>query len=249
MKIKAIKSKLFQPPKDDLFSAIKSSIKKVPENSILAISSKVVSISEGRCVPIDGVKKEDLIKKHSDKYLMTKDGQGRHAIYTITNNILIRSAGIDKSNAGGFYILWPKNSQKSAREIWRWIRKTYCVKNIGVIITDSTSTPLRRGTVGISLAHYGFEPLRDYRNTRDLFGRKYKFSQTNFPDSFASIAVATMGEGVEQTPFVLIEDLPHIKFGVFKPKQKKYSSFEVALDEDIYYPFFGKKKWKRGGSN
>ena len=45
---------------------------------------------------------------------------------------------------------------------------------------------LRRGVLGISLAHYGFAPLRDYRGTVDLFGRELKMSQTNIADALAA---------------------------------------------------------------
>jgi F420-0:gamma-glutamyl ligase len=50
MRIKAIKTRLIKLPKDDLFEAISSSIKALPESSILAIASKVVSVHQGRCV-------------------------------------------------------------------------------------------------------------------------------------------------------------------------------------------------------
>lgn len=249
MKIEAIKTKIFIPPKDDLFGAIRASVKTILEKSILVISSKVVSISEGRCVPIGSIDKKELIKRESDLYLKTKNSNGNDVFFTITKNIIVRSAGIDESNGNGFYILWPKNPKKSAKDIWKWLKQTYKIKNVGVIIVDSNSIPLRRGTIGLSLSHYGFKSLKDYRKDKDLFGRNYKSSQTNFPDSFAAIAVATMGEGSEQTPLVLIEDLPHIEFGEFKPSNKKYSKFEVELEEDVYKPFFGTKKWKKSNRN
>lgn len=38
----------------------------------------------------------------------------------------------------------------------------------GIILSNSHSTPLRRGTTGISIGFYGFEALWDYRGQSDL---------------------------------------------------------------------------------
>src|SRR5208337_1912501 len=100
-----------------------------------------------------------------------------------------------------------------AKEIYEYIKKQFGLKAFGVIISDSHTTPLRTGIMGIGIAYYGFYPLRDYRNKKDIFGRKLKMSQTNIVDSLAASAVYEMGEGVEQTPIAVIEDVGDISFG------------------------------------
>src|SRR3989344_4516367 len=157
MIIKPIKTRPLLPPKDDLLGALSKSIKSLKEKDIVVITSKVVSIWQGRCVPVSQVHdKDSLVMAEADKYLPRVMAPGALVMHTIKDNIFIPSAGIDESNADGHYILWPKNSKLVARELWKWLRNKYKVKKLGVIITDSHTIPLRWGVLGISLAYYGF---------------------------------------------------------------------------------------------
>jgi len=246
MIVTPIKIRVLIPPQDDLLSAVRQSVKKIPEKSILVVTSKVVSIWQGRCVPISQVPhKDELIAREADVYLPRSVVPNAWCMHTIKDNVLIPSAGIDESNAAKHYILWPKNPNQVAKELWTWVRKTYHVHQLGIIITDSHSIPLRRGVVGISLGHYGFLPLHDYRGTADLFGRKLTSTLANIPDSLAAAAVFTMGEGKESTPLCLIEQASSVVFVLHPSKSKKpYSSFHVSLQEDLYYPLFAKLPWK-----
>jgi len=249
MYIKPIKTKKCIPPKDDMFAAIRSAVKKIPERSVFAITSKVVSIHEGRCVPVESVADKDKLIMSEADYYLPKDKKNPWVMHTLTHNLFIPTAGIDESNANGFYILWPRDPKKSAWELYKWIRKTYGVKDVGIIITDSHSIPLRRGVMGISLAHYGFAPLNDYRGKKDLFGRDFHVSQTNVADGLASAAVLAMGEGAEQTPIALMTDVDFVKFTSKTIRSRKqFSSFEVPVEQDMYAPFFARMKWRKGGS-
>jgi putative folate metabolism gamma-glutamate ligase len=248
MIIKIVKTRVLKPPKDDLLGVIEKSIKSLPEKSIVVITSKVVSIWQGRCVPmINNLKKDDLVVKEADFYLPRSFVPGAWCMHTLKNNIFIPSAGVDESNANGFYILWPKNLPQTARELWKWLRKKYHVKNLGIIITDSHTIPLRRGVMGISLSHYGFNPLKDYRGKPDLFGRLFKMAQTNIADGLAAASVVVMGEGSESTPICIISDIPWVKFVSKSVKSKKpFSSFVIRTKEDLYYPLFSSVPWKKG---
>src|SRR3989344_5787792 len=248
MKIQAIKTRKFLPPKDDLWDLL-SAIKSLKENSIVVVTSKVVAIGEGRCVPLDSIEKDELIAKEADKYLPRKLSLNEWTIYTIKNNLLVAAAGIDESNADGYYILWPKNPELSAKKIWVFLRKKFNIKNLGVIITDSRVTPLRRGVVGVAISYFGFKPLKDYRGTKDLFGRKFEMETTDIPDSLASAAVLEMGEGAEQQLLAVITDVPYVEFidREFKPKNSD-SSFEIPEKEDLFYPFLSSVPWKKGRS-
>ena len=247
MIIRPIKTRKFLPPKDDLWDLISSSITALEEESVVVITSKIVSISEGRCVKSGSVGKDELAKREAEFYLPRNEVPGKWLMHTLTKNQLIASAGIDKSNGGSFFILWPKNPQRSAKKIWGFLRKKYSVKTIGVVITDSHTVPLHRGLVGMCIGYFGFEPLRDYRGKKDIFGEELKMSQTNIPDSLASAAVFEMGEGNEQTPLAVISNLDSkIKFTGEGPATEKYNSFEVPVKEDLFYPFLKSVKWKRG---
>lgn len=248
MKVTAIKTRKFLPPKDDLFSLIKESFYnvKLKERSVIVITSKVVSISEGRCIKIeDKTKKAELIKKEADFYIDKNKISGKISTLTIKDNILISSAGIDEGNGNGYYILWPKNPFLSVKKVYKFIKKKYSLKNFAVIISDSRRTPLREGILGVGLSYYGLEPLRDYRGKKDIFGRRINFSQTNIVDSLAAAAVFAMGEGDEQTPFAIIEDIKDLRF--VNKDFSKNDVLKTSIEEDKYNFFLQSNIWKKGG--
>jgi dihydrofolate synthase / folylpolyglutamate synthase len=242
MEIIPIKTSILRPPQDDLLTKIKKSRLQLREGDVVALTSKVVSIWQGRCVPQEGTDKHALAKKEADYYAMRRTAGGNFLL-TIKNNVLIASAGIDASNADGYYILWPRNLKKTAEELLRWFKKTYRKKQLGLIITDSHMVPFRRGVVGVAISWAGFEPLHDYRKTKDIFGRKFRVSQVNIPDALATAAVYAMGEGREQTPLAVIRKAPHIR----PPRKRhgKYESFNIPFKEDLFAPFLKSVRWRR----
>jgi putative folate metabolism gamma-glutamate ligase len=218
-------------------------IKRIDENSILAITSKIVSICEGSVVDSKEVDKEKLVYREADLFLSGKNKFG--AILTIKNNVLIPTAGIDESNGNGKYILWPKNPQKSANQIRKYLRQKFKVKNVGVLITDSKTTPLRWGTTGIAIASSGFEALNSYIGNTDIFGRKMIATKANIADGLAACAVLVMGEGSEQTPLALIAEIPFVKFKDLNPTAKELSELPINLKDDLYGKILTAVKWKR----
>lgn len=242
MIVKAIKTRKFLPPQDDLWDLL-TAIKSLKENSVVAVTSKVVSIGEGRCISIEKFPDKDrLVIEEADKYLprnATPDGLVMH---TIKNDIFVASAGIDESNGKGFYILWPKDPNASAKKIWKFLKKKFKVKNLGVVITDSHLVPFRKGVIGICIGYFGFKPLKDYIGKEDLFGREFKMETSNLPDSLATAAVLEMGEGAEQTPLAIITDVPYLQF------TSTFFNFTISPKEDIFSPLFSSVNWKKGGS-
>ncbi|TSC78102.1 MAG: hypothetical protein G01um101433_389 [Parcubacteria group bacterium Gr01-1014_33] len=235
------------PPQDDLLAVIRDALPRLEENSILAITSKVVSIWQGRCIPKEKFPdKDELVKKEADKYLSRDVVPQKWIMHTIKNNLFIPTAGIDESNANGYYVLWPKNPQDTARALYDWARETYKIKNIGIIITDSHTIPLRRGTLGISLAHFGFIPVKDYRKETDLFGRPFAMTLLDIADGLAAAAVVAMGEGKESTPLALIRDIPFVEFVETPPPETSDTSLEIPEKEDLYYPFLSSVPWEKG---
>src|SRR3990167_3854652 len=249
MKVYPIKTRVFLPPKDDLLSFIKESFSSLTlkEKSIIVITSKIVAIWQGRCVKINSVKnKDELIKKEADFYIDRDKVPKGYVILTIKNNILIPTSGIDESNANGYYILWPEKSMVAAKHIYQFIKKTYKLKKFGVIISDSHCTPLKNGVMGIAIGYHGFHPLRDYRGKKDIFKRTLKMSQTNIADSVAVAAVLVMGEGKEQTPIAIVEDVNSVKFGRFDTTHS--DPLIIDKNNDIYAPLINGAKWQKGGS-
>lgn len=248
MIVKAIKTRKFLPPKDNLWELL-DTIKVLKENSVIVVTSKIVAIGEGRCIPFSAATKDELAIKEADKYIPREMSPGGWILHTIKNHMLIASSGVDESNGADYFILWPKDAQKSAKNIWKYLRKKFKTQDLGVIITDSRLVPLRRGVVGIAIGYFGFKPLRDYRQKKDIFGREFKMETSNLPDSLATAAVLEMGEGSEQTPLARVTDIPYIEFTKkdFKPETLD-DSFEISEKEDMFYPFLSSVKWKKGGS-
>jgi len=247
MIVKAMKTRVFEPPQDDLPSFISESLSKMElkNNSIFIITSKVVSIGEGQCVEMGSLQnKDELIKKEADYYIPREQSPGGHVMLTMKNNILIPTAGIDESNARSYYVLWPKYPYHSAQRIHSLIKEQFGLDSFGVIISDSHCVPARRGVLGIAIAYYGFCPVEDCRTKNDIFGRELKITQVNVADALCAAAVLVMGEGNEQTPIAIAEDVDFVHFKEFDPQEE--NPLVVDQDEDMYAPLIKGVDWKRG---
>lgn len=245
MKITTVKTHKITSEDWSIFDIVEKYLKGLPNKSIVVITSKIVSICEGRIEPIEGKAKMDFIKREADYYLSPEENK-YHTSLTIKKGVMAAAAGIDESNGNGAYVLWPKNPQRSANEIREFLFKKYKHKNIGVIITDSRSTPLRLGTVGIALAHSGFLALNDYVGSTDIFGRELLITKSNVLDGLAASAVTVMGEGKEQTPIAVIEDIPFVTFQNRNPLAQELHGLNIPLAQDLYAPILSKANWKKG---
>lgn len=245
MIVKAIKTRRVVAGLGNIFDLLDESLPKLKEKSIVAITSKVVSICEGQVAAMDKFSKDELIEQEADFYLPA--GFGRHDYsFAIKNGALISAAGIDESNGDNNYVLWPKNPQATANQIRKHLVKSFDLKNVGVIITDSTCIPLRRGTIGLIVAHSGFNAVEDYRQKPDLFGREFKVSRAGLASGLAAAAVLTMGEGTEQTPIALITDVAFVKFQPRNPTKAELAELHVPRDEDLFAPFLNSVNWQSG---
>ena len=237
MKIQAIKTRKVIPPKDDIRDILDEVAEKIGEREIVVVASKIVSIHEGRCVSReDYSNKLELIEEEADYLLPRSEVPGEHVTHTVNANSWVSSAGIDGSNADGYWIVYPKDPFKSAENIWKHISEKSGIEDFGVLVTDSHSIPLRRGASGFALAYWGFNPLRDYVGKPDIFGNKLKVSKMDVATNLAASAVFVMGEGKEQTPIALIQDVGNkIVFGKGAPLKDEYM---VNPEEDLFKPFF-----------
>jgi putative folate metabolism gamma-glutamate ligase len=219
----------------------------VPENSIVAITSKVAGICEGRLVPLGSIEKDELVKRESH-YFLNPALSKYNMSFTVTQGTLVPVAGIDESNGNGQYVLWPSDPQKSANEIRTYLKQRFKLKNVGVVLTDSTARPLHYGTEGVAISYSGFAPSNNYIGQPDLFGRPFKISISNILDALAAAAVVVMGEGTEQTPIATIEDVPFVKFQNHDPAPEELESFFLThMNDDLFAPFLKNAPWQKGG--
>jgi dihydrofolate synthase / folylpolyglutamate synthase len=227
MIIQPIKTCIFQEG-DDLFTFIADYFKKIPEKSVIIVTSKIVALSEKRTAAINNQTKEKLIRAESDFALPTK-----YAWLTVKDGMVMASAGIDESNANGKFILLPRDSFKTASFLRNKLRQRYKIKNLGVLITDSRTIPLRAGVAGVALGYAGLRGIKDYRGKPDIFGRKFKSSHMYVADSLATAAVLAMGEGNEQQPLAIAKNVP-IEFC----DRINHKELQIDIKEDMYRPLF-----------
>ena len=121
---------------------------------------------------------------------------------------------------------------QSAKSIWKSLKKITGLKELGVLITDSYCTPMRSGTIGISIGFYGFHPVANHIGTKDIFGRKFTFSKSNVVDGIAAAAVTVMGETTERVPISIARGVPQLRF---TDKDTRRELF-IQPKKDIYYP-------------
>lgn len=227
MKLIPIKTKILNPPQDDLFGAFLESVVDIKEGDIISISSKVVAIDEGRCVKITKAVKEELVKKEAD-FIVPRPYW--NTPLTVTKHAFLGASGIDESNGAGYYILLPKDPFASAMRLRALLCKQFGLTNLGVIITDSHSTPFRYGAVGVALGWCGFSPIEDHRGRPDLFGREIQYERSNLVDGLAAAATVVAGEVDECIPVVIIRDVPRV---IYKDGDTK-DDILVPYEEDTF---------------
>ncbi len=243
MIVTPIKTEKVLPRSTALFAFLDRHIKKIAEGSVLVITSKVVALCEGRVLPLKKIS-EATLKEEADYYL-TKKASRYGVPITIKDNAFIARAGMDASNTSGYYSLLPKDSYQTAKRVRIHLTKRFGAKNIGVIIVDSHSSPLRRGVTGVAIGWSGFKGLKGYEHVPDIFGDRFT-THANHVDALATAASLTMGEGNEQTPLALITKIPFIEFATSSPTPQELTYFKPALTDDLFAPIFDFKKLKKG---
>ena len=246
MKVAVYKTKKVIPG-DKLFQIIDENLPKLKERDIVVITSKIISLCQSRVVKNDGkITKHELMVKEADFYLPEKYvSYDIHA--TIKNNIMVAVAGIDESNGGGYFVLWPENLQETTNQIWEYLRKKHKIKHLGIVVSDSKIIPMRKGTSGVGLSWCGFGPLRNYIGVPDIFGHNLRLTKANLVDGIAAAAVLNMGEGKEQTPLAIISDVLNINFVERIPNAEELNEMTLNLDTDVYSKIFKAVKWLKGG--
>lgn len=248
MKIAPIKTPKITAGAGSLISVLERCLPALKERSILAVTSKIVSICEGSVIRVGTAEKRELIEREADYFIPPEESKYNITL-TIKNNLLIPTAGIDESNGKGYYILWPRRPEKTANAIRRHIKKRFNLKEVGVIITDSKTTPLRWGTTGVGIAYSGFMPLKSYIGEPDIFGKRLKVTKASVIDGLAAAAVLVMGEGREQTPLAVIGDVPFVTFQQRNPTQKELRNLKIDISEDLYAPLLLRAPWRKGLKN
>jgi coenzyme F420-0:L-glutamate ligase/coenzyme F420-1:gamma-L-glutamate ligase len=191
------------------------------EYDIVVISSTVVSKSEGRVISLQNVipsEKSNLIAKRNGndpRFVQAVLDESIEILFEspfllvcMKNGSICVNAGIDHSNVEGSdnVLLLPKDPDKSALDFKRSLFD-YTGKNVSVIITDTNGRAFRIGQTGAAIGCAGIKPTRDWRGTKDLFGRILEVKNEGIADEIAGFANILMGEGNGGMPIVIIRGL------------------------------------------
>lgn len=229
MVVMPIKTRIFRQG-ENLVDFISDHLPSAKEGSVLVVTSKIVSLAENRVLEIQTLEdRERIIMQECEAAVHTP-----YTIMTLRDGMVMSSAGVDESNADGKLILLPKDSYATARRLRDELKKVWGVKNLAIVITDSRTTVMRRGSVGMAIAYAGFHAIKRYVGKPDIFGRILEVSIANTADPMAAAAVFTMGEGAEQQPIALITGA-QLQF-----TDDKISKEEIQVDikDDVYGPLY-----------
>lgn len=220
LKVKSLQSKRMNEKFDifeSLLNMLKENNEKLESGDIVVLSSKFVSISQGRIINTKNIQTSkygyniaekfrilpniaEIILRESDEIF------GGVVGFTITSadGIIAPNAGIDKSNIKkDMIILYPNEPYLIAEQLRRRIFLKFHIC-VGIIIVDSRLMPARIGTSGVAIACAGIEPVLDMRATKDLDGNPLKVTFQAVADNIATIANHKMGEGSESRPIAIV---------------------------------------------
>lgn len=223
-----VKTRVVSPPKDEIWDIIDGL--KVMDGDIVFISSKIIAMHQGRTRKIGEVPKLELMREEAERFLNYTTPAGMRAHCTVTQGTLNIAAGIDESNANGYYILWPQQIDEFCAGVRKRLMQKWNLRRLGVIATDSHTMPLRLGVTGMVIGLAGVVPLKDIRGHADLFDRKIHVTQVNMVDPLAAMAVNVMGESSERTPIVILRGWQNCEFS----DSASMRELKINPDYDLY---------------
>ncbi|MHA2252407.1 MAG: coenzyme F420-0:L-glutamate ligase [Candidatus Kariarchaeaceae archaeon] len=221
----------FKSPKiiswgDDVFENFIEALRiedfRLQNGDIVVLTSKVYSMQQESAIKLTDVipseqaiilgeeasldpRVAQLVIDESDGVL----GAVYHAILAKTIYGLSANAGIDLSNSpDGYALLLPRNPDQEALRFKEKISSRLMV-DVGVLIVDSRTIPLRRGTTAVALGVAGMDPIIDERGKVDLYGNKMVITTKALADNVATAVNMLLGETNEMTPFGIARGIPY----------------------------------------
>jgi coenzyme F420-0:L-glutamate ligase len=223
MELIPVKTRVLKPPQDDLAAVLRESLPVLHSGDVVAISSKVIAIDEGRCIKADEVDSKVLARIEAE-VVIERPYWG--SPLTVKHHSFISAAGIDKSNGNEHLILTPEDPFVSAERWWSWLRDQYTLSEVGVIVVDSRSQPFRYGATGVAIGWWGIVPLKSHVGTPDLFGRPLVSERSNIVDGLAAAANVVMGESNESTPVVVVRDTLGLGFTAKQTREEIFAPYQ-----------------------
>ena len=203
----------------------------IQNGDVIVVTHVIVSRTEGNIVDLKKVKPSIFSKNIADKTrkdprlietilreskTIVRMNKGK-LITETKNGLVCANSGIDKSNVPGDEVvaLLPEDADKSAQKIRQRVHELTS-KDVAVIVSDTHGRPLRYGEINIALGVSGFEPLRDRRGEKDLFGYTIRLKRTAVADELASAAELVIGQTNEAIPVAIIRGYTYVKSEIGK---------------------------------
>nr|MDO8099890.1 coenzyme F420-0:L-glutamate ligase [Candidatus Njordarchaeota archaeon] len=216
---------------------------RLQEADIIIVTSKVVSLAEGKTMDLRSVEPSyfarglarelDKDPRHVEVILRETKSIVRmaqkHLITETKHGFVCANAGVDKSNIRGedMVATLPDDPDLSARKIKDGIKKLRGV-NVAVVIADTFGRPLRRGVTNVAIGVAGLPPILDLRGTPDMYGYELRVTQIAVADELAGSAELVMGK-TRWIPAVIIR-------GYRYKESEKETAKELNLpeEEDVF---------------
>jgi coenzyme F420-0:L-glutamate ligase / coenzyme F420-1:gamma-L-glutamate ligase len=215
---------------DDLASLICQAAEKqgtpIQNGDIIVATHVIVSRAEGNVVNLETVTPSEFAKsiakttgkdprlvevilRESKSIVRMRE---RKLITETKQGLICANSGVDASNVSGDsnVALLPEDADQSAQVIRQKIMQI-AGKDVAVIVSDTHGRPLRQGEINIALGTSGFEPIRDRRGEKDLFGYKIRVKRTAIADELASAAELVIGQTNEGIPAAIIRGYEYPK--------------------------------------
>ena len=174
---------------------------------VVCIASKVVSLTEGRSVPLPPGEARAARQALARAEAADIVADAPWVVITRTpHGFVAANGGVDASNvAPGTALLLPEDPDHSAAQLRDRLRGL-TGQEVGVIITDTFGRAWRHGQTDVALGLAGVPAIRDERGREDLDGSVLEVTEAAIADELAGAAdlVRTKDSG---TPFVLIRGL------------------------------------------
>ena len=234
---------------DEFVRSLEAEGDQLREGDVLVIASKVVAMEQRAAVELAEVNPSQWAEELGNQakldprvaQLVIEESGGEiygsvpKAILAKTKFGISANAGIDLSNApSGWALLLPRDPDTYAEEFRKKLWQRFHL-DIPVIIADSRTIPLRRGTTGIAIGLSGMDPVIDERGQEDLYGYEMQITTRAVADNLATVANLLMGETNERTPFAVISGADFIR-----SERATLKSTLMPSDQCIYFAPFMK---------
>ncbi|MBB4894855.1 coenzyme F420-0:L-glutamate ligase/coenzyme F420-1:gamma-L-glutamate ligase [Streptomyces olivoverticillatus] len=199
-------------PGDDLaklitLAATAEGLPGLADGDVLIVTSKIVSKAEDRIV--QAADREAAIDAESVR-LVARRGPLR--IVENRLGLVMAAAGVDASNTpSGTVLLLPEDPDASARRIRTGVRDALGV-DVGVIVTDTSGRPWRKGLTDIAIGAAGLRVLDDLRGGTDTHGNPLVATVVATADELAAAGDLVKGKA-GGLPVAVVRGLGHVTGG------------------------------------